>query len=201
MTVQQRFTDVSCGFRAFSRDAALRVDVRSDFEYAHESLLTWRRFGQRVIEIDLPVLAERPVGRSRMLSNVGSYAVRAAPVLLVAIRDYSPLLFFGSLAMAAFVLSLLIGGGVFVHWWRTSETAPYTSLITVSVGGMLLAVLLATVAMLADLIARLRLQVEELLYDSRRARTRAAADDVTSVGGVAGVAGVDVKRGETVRFE
>jgi len=88
ITVQQRFTDVSCGFRAFSRDAALHVDVRSDFEYAHESLLTWHRSGQRVTEIELPVLAERPVGKSRIVSNVGSYALRSAPVLLTAIRDY-----------------------------------------------------------------------------------------------------------------
>lgn len=170
VTVQQRFTDVSCGFRAFSRDAALRVDVRSDFEYAHESLLTWHRFGHRVTEIELPVLAKRPVGESRIMPSVGSYALRSAPVLLTAIRDYSPLLFFGSLAIVAFVMSMAIGAGVFVHWWRTSETAPYTSLITVSVGGTLLAVLLGTLAMLADLIARLKFQVEELLHDSRRAR-------------------------------
>ena len=184
LTVQQRFTDVSCGFRAFSRDAALRVDVRSDFEYAHESLLTWHRFGQRVTEIELPVLAERPVGKSRILSNVGSYAVRSAPVLLIAIRDYSPLLFFGSLAIVAFVALMLIG--VFVHWWRTGETAPYTSLITVSVGGLLLAVLLGTVAMLADLIARLKFQVEEILHDTRRSRKAGRVDD---------------EKRETVRYE
>jgi glycosyltransferase involved in cell wall biosynthesis len=189
ITVRQRFTDVSCGFRAFSRDAALRVDVRSDFEYAHESLLTWHRFGQRVVEMELPVLAERPSGKSRILSNVGSYALRSAPVLLTAIRDYSPLLFFGSLAIVAFVLSMLIGGGVFVHWWRTSETAPYTSLITVSVGGMLLAVLLGTVAMLADLIARLKFQVEELLHDSRRSRKAPGNERI------------DVEERETVRYE
>jgi hypothetical protein len=47
-TVQQRLTDVSCGFRAFSRDAALGVDIRSDFEYAHESLLTWHRLALRL---------------------------------------------------------------------------------------------------------------------------------------------------------
>jgi glycosyltransferase involved in cell wall biosynthesis len=88
ITVRQRFSDVSCGFRAFSRGAALLVDVRSDFEYAHESLLTWHRFGQRVTEIELPVLAERPFGKSRIMSSVGSYALRSAPVLLTAIRDY-----------------------------------------------------------------------------------------------------------------
>jgi glycosyltransferase involved in cell wall biosynthesis len=88
LIVRQRLSDVSCGFRAFSRGAALLVDVRSDFEYAHESLLTWHRFGQRVTEIELPVLAERPFGKSRIMSNVGWYALRSAPVLLTAIGDY-----------------------------------------------------------------------------------------------------------------
>lgn len=163
-----------CGFRAFTRDAALRVDIHSDFEYIHESLLTWHRFGQRVVEVELPVRAERATGESRVVSSVTHYGLRAAPVLIGAIRDYSPLKFFGSLALLAFVVSVLMGGGVFIHWWRTGETVPYTSFITVSVGGVLLAVLLGTVALLADLIARLKFQVEEVLHDSRRLRGRGA---------------------------
>ena len=59
---------------------------------------------------------------------------------------------------------------MFVHWLKTGETAPYTSLIIVSVGGVLLAVLLGAVALLADLIARLKFQVEEILHDTRKAR-------------------------------
>ena len=172
LTTKTAFTDVSCGFRAFTRDAALRVDIHSDFEYIHESLLTWHRFGQRVVEVELPVQARRPIGQSRAVSSVSHYGLRAAPVLIGAIRDYSPLKFFGSLALLVFVPSFLIGCGVFLHWWRTGETAPYTSFITVSVGGVLLGVLLAAVAMLADLIARLKFQVEEVLHDSRRLRGR-----------------------------
>jgi glycosyltransferase involved in cell wall biosynthesis len=171
-TTKRTFTDVSCGFRAFTRDAALRVDVHSDFEYIHESLLTWNRFGQRVVEVELPVHAERASGESRIVSSVTDYGLRATPVLIGAIRDYSPLKFFGSLALLAFVPSILIGFGVLVHWWRTGETAPYTSFITVSVGGVLLGVLLGAVAMLADLIARLKFQVEEVLHNSRRLRGR-----------------------------
>jgi glycosyltransferase involved in cell wall biosynthesis len=40
-----KFTDVSCGFRAMSREAALRADIHSNYEYIHESLLNWRRMG------------------------------------------------------------------------------------------------------------------------------------------------------------
>lgn len=163
-------TDVSCGFRAFTRDAALRVDVHSNFEYIHESLLNWSRFGLRIVEVSLPVLAERPCGQSRIMSSVLKYAFRSAPVLIRAIRDYSPMKFFGLMAALDFVVSMAIGFGVLVHWFRTGETQPYTQWITVSVGGVLLSFLLGTLALVADLIARLRFQVEEILYESRKSR-------------------------------
>jgi glycosyltransferase involved in cell wall biosynthesis len=184
VTVGQRFTDVSCGFRAFTRDAALRVDIHSDFEYIHESLLTWRRVGQRVVEVELPVHAERPRGASRMMSSIGGYGVRAAPVLIGAIRDYSPLRFFGSLSILAFVVSMGVGLAVFVHWLRTGETVPYTQFITVSVGGVLLSVLLGAVALLADLIGRLKFQVEEILHDARARREPGSKEaEARDVGG------------------
>lgn len=172
LTVGERFTDVSCGFRAFTRDAAIRADVHSDFEYIHEALLTWRRFGQRVVEVELPVQAQRAVGESRIMSNVGYYAWRTLPVLIGAIRDYSPLKFFGSMAVLVFVIAVSLGSFVFVHWLQTGETIPYTQFITVSVGGVLLSVLLGAVALLADLIARLKFQVEEILHASRQERRK-----------------------------
>ena len=165
-----RFTDVSCGFRAMSREAALRADIHSNYEYIHESLLNWRRLGMTIVEVALPVLAERPVGDSRMMRSVFRYGMRSLPVLIRAIRDYSPMKFFGVLALLALVPSFLAGAFVSVHWLATGETAPYTSLITLSVGGMLVGFLLGAVALLADLIGRVRFELEEMLYESRRSR-------------------------------
>ena len=164
------FTDVSCGFRAMSREAALRADIHSHYEYIHESLLNWRRLGMTIVEVALPVLAERPVGDSRMMRSVVRYGMRSLPVLIRAIRDYSPMKFFGVLALLAVVPSFCAGAFVSAHWLATGETAPYTSLITLSVGGMLFGFLLGAVALLADLIGRVRFELEEMLYESRRSR-------------------------------
>lgn len=166
----RRFTDVSCGFRAMSREAALRVDIHSDYEYIHESLLNWSRVGLTIEEVALPVLAERAIGESRIMRSVLRYGLRSGPVLIRASRDYSPMKFFGMLSLAALAPAVLAGLLVTTHWLRTGETAPYTSLITISVGGVLLGLLLGAVALLADLIARLRFQLEEMLYESRRSR-------------------------------
>jgi glycosyltransferase involved in cell wall biosynthesis len=110
-TVERQFSDVSCGFRAFTRSAALQVDIRSDFEYVHESLLKWLRGGQRVVEVEVPVRAVRAVGESRVLANVPYYALRAAPVLLAAIREYSPLKFAAAVWLLVAVATVLLGGG------------------------------------------------------------------------------------------
>jgi len=165
-----RFTDVSCGFRAMSREVALRADIHSHYEYIHESLLNWRRVGMTIEEVALPVLAERPIGESRIMSSVLRYGLRSAPVLIRAIRDYSPMKFFGMLALVALVPSIVAGLFVSWHWLLTGETAPYTSLITLSVGGVLFGFLLGAVALLADLIGRVRFELEEILYESRRSR-------------------------------
>jgi glycosyltransferase involved in cell wall biosynthesis len=164
------FTDVSCGFRAMSREAALRADVHSNYEYIHESLLNWRRLGMTIEEVALPVLAERPVGESRIMSSVWRYGIRSGPVLIRAIRDYNPMTFFGVFAVLAMAVSIPMGAFVTIHWLRTGETAPYTSLITLSVGGFLFGFLLGAVALLADLIGRVRFELEEMLYESRRSR-------------------------------
>ena len=116
-----------------------------------------------------------------MMRSTIAYAWRSGPVLIRAIRDYSPMKFFGSLFLLLFVTSFLIGFSVFVHWLRTGETVPYTSFIVVSVGGVVLSFLLGILALIADLIARLRLQVDELVYESRKGRTgREAGSDVAA---------------------
>ena len=123
-----------------------------------------------MVEVELPVQAERAIGESRVLSSVPYYSLRAAPVLLGAIRDYSPLMFFGSLALLTLVPSMIIGIGVLADWWRTGGAEPHTSLIVVSVGGVLMAVVLGSVALLADHLARMKRQVEEI---AQAARTKA----------------------------
>lgn len=95
-TAGTEFTDVSCGFRALSREAASSIDIHSDYEYIHESLLNWTRHGFRIQEVSLPVLAERRTGTSRIMHSPVRYGFRSGPVLLRAIRHHNPLRFLES---------------------------------------------------------------------------------------------------------
>lgn len=57
--------DVSCGFRAYSRDAALRATLLKGHTYTHEVVLDLAFLGMRVIEALVRVIGVRKVGRER----------------------------------------------------------------------------------------------------------------------------------------
>lgn len=69
----KKFRDVSCGFRAYSREAALHVNVMGKFTYTQEVLLDLISKGFRIMEIPVRVEGERRYGKSRISSNLAAY--------------------------------------------------------------------------------------------------------------------------------
>ena len=163
-----RFTDVSCGFRAFNHEALHRLTLFGKFTYTQEVFMDLFRKNLRILEVPLPVRGQREFGRSRVASSVLRYGLHSGMIMLRAVRDIKPLKFFGTLSLLMFLFSLGLGLGL-VGWYLTAgKTSPFTSLITVDGVALVLAFVLLTVGMLADMISRHRQITEELLYLARR---------------------------------
>jgi glycosyltransferase involved in cell wall biosynthesis len=169
------FTDVSCGFRAFNREAAYRMTLFGRFTYTQECFIDLFAKGLRIAEVPLKIRGVREHGKSRMASSVMKYAVSSLPIILRAMRDIQPLKFFGGIGMTLFIPGLLMlmwVTGWYLYTGATRPkgpiTSPFTSLI--SIGGVLVTVgfLLAVLALLADMMGRHRRITEELLYLARR---------------------------------
>lgn len=163
----KRFTDVSCGFRALTREAALRLTLFGNFTYTQEMFLDAVQKNLRIVEVPLKVRS-RAAGRSRVYANAWNYALRSAAILFRSFRDQSPLRVFGSLSAIVGGLGVAAGAFVLVHWLQTGQTFPYRSLVTVSAVLVLLGAFFATVALLADMLKRQRKILEEILYHERR---------------------------------
>lgn len=69
----RKFQDVSCGFRAYSRQAALHLNVMGKFTYTQETFLDLIFKGFRIMEIPVRVEGERQYGKSRISSNLAAY--------------------------------------------------------------------------------------------------------------------------------
>lgn len=169
-----KFTDVSCGFRAFNREAACRLTLFGRYTYTQECFIDLFSKGMRIVEVPLRVRGVREHGTSRVAGSVLKYATNSLPIIVRAMRDIQPLKFFGGIALALFIPGLLCG--LFVAGWyfytglfdNRYRTSPYTSLITISGITITLAFVMGVLALLADMMGRHRRISEEMLYLARR---------------------------------
>lgn len=163
-----KFTDVSCGFRAYSRDTALKLNLFGRFTYTQESFIDLAAKGIAMTEVSLVVRGEREHGQSRVASNLWRYGFRTLTIILRALRDWRPLLFFGSIALAFLFAGTVQLGFVSCWWLATSRTTPWTSLITLGGISAVLGITFAVLALIADQIGRSRRIQEQLLYLQRQ---------------------------------
>lgn len=168
MAANSKFTDVSCGFRCYSRDAALRLTLFGNFTYTHEVILDAVLKGMRIVEIPLIVRGERAHGNSRVANNILIYGFRWLAIFFRTLRDSSPFQVFGTLATFTGGIGVIAELFVFWHWLNTGQTFPYRSLVIVAAIFILLGAFLMTIALLADMLRRQRMLIEELLYHARK---------------------------------
>lgn len=170
--VKQRFRDVSCGFRAYSKDAYLRLILLGDFTYTHEVFLTLAFAGVPIKEVPVRVRGVREHGKSRVANNLFHYGWRTAAIILKTYRDYRPLKFFSKIAVVcffvgllflAFLMSVKMRTGMFTpHKWSGFTAAAF-------VGAGLLVFLIGIVAEMLD---RIRVSADEALFRVRRLESR-----------------------------
>lgn len=169
------FTDVSCGFRAFGREASHRLTLFGNFTYTQEVFIDLYRKGMRIMEAPLKVRGGRQYGRSRVASSLWRYAVQSSMIILRVARDTKPLKFFGGLGGLGLVGFVLLSGALLGWYAWTGRTSPFTSLIIVDGVLLIFAIQMIIVGLLADMIGRHRVITEELLYMQRQRAYNAPA--------------------------
>jgi len=160
----KKFTDVSCGFRAYTRETALKLNLFGSFTYTQETFLNLVEKGVRIKEVPLKVRGEREFGESRVANNLLRYGLKSGSIILLALRDLKPLSFFGWIGSTVSLLGAGIFVFVFVHWLLTGMTTPYKSLILVASVFLILGFLLIVMALIADMLGRIRKNQDEILF-------------------------------------
>jgi len=164
----QKFTDVSCGFRAYTRETALKLNLFGEFTYTQESFIHLASKDVRMVEVPLRVRGVREHGKSRVASNLWRYGVNAMLIILRSMRDVRPLKFFGLIAAWLLALGVSCGAFVVVWWAFTGHTSPFRSVLIGSATFLLLGFLVGVLALLADMMGRLRRTVDQVLLCERR---------------------------------
>ena len=157
--------DAPSGFRAFSREAALRLNVFSSYTYTLETII---QAGQKNMAIQsVPIATNADLRPSRLLKSIGSYVRRSMATIIRMFVVYKPFQFFIGLGALLFLTGFLIGLRFIYLLIIGDGDGHIQSLILASV---LLGIGFQTilVAFIADLLAVNRRLLEELQYRSRR---------------------------------
>jgi len=160
---KKKFTDTQCGFRAYSRESALRMNLFGKFTYTQEVLLDLAEKGFRIEEVACKVKGERE-GKSRVVQNWHSYGIKASMIIIRAIRDYKPLRFFGGIGLTFMVVGFLSALALWVRLLLLHRINPYMWVAYADAVLLIIGFLLIMLALVADMLGRQRKIQEEIIY-------------------------------------
>jgi glycosyltransferase involved in cell wall biosynthesis len=168
--------DATSGFRAYSREAALRLTVVTGFTYTLETLI--QASHKNITIAHVPIRVNGKLRESRLFRGTGSYVTRSLGTMIRVYLLYRPLRFFLSFA-ALFGAGSLALFARFLYLFLTTpgQTGHVQSLVIAGALAMIAALFVA-LGVLADLTAMNRRLLDEILVNTRLQRlgTRAGHD-------------------------
>jgi len=167
----RRYHDVSCGFRAFSRETLLRMNLFGEFTYTQESFLDLIFKNMTIIEVPVRVRGVREFGQSRMASSIPRYAFRSMKIMLRAFISYRPFRFFSSIAMACFLAGVSLLGFLAVHYIKTGAFSPHIWAGFIGGSFCFLGFTTLITGLIGDMLVRMRMNQEEMLYAFKQLRS------------------------------
>ncbi len=160
-----RVPDVTSGFRAYSRDAALRLNVFSQFSYTLESIIQAGQNQMAVIHV--PIHVNGPTRRSRLFSNLSSYLKKSIATILRIYVLYQPLRTFLYVGGVIFIMGTL-GVFRFLFFWFTGTGQGHIQSLTMSGVLLIIGFQVWMLGIIADLISVNRRLSEEILYRAKK---------------------------------
>lgn len=170
---KQTFHDVSCGFRAYSIESALRLNLYGDFTYTQETFLDMAVKCMRIVEMPMHIRGERETGTSRVAGNLWKYGYKAINIILHSYRDFWPMQFFGFIALLFILPGVALLMFLSVHRILSGSFSPhiwsgFTGGGLIAMGGLTL-----VTGLIGETLKRIRLNQELLLYYQRKHERRA----------------------------
>ena len=166
--------DAPSGFRAMTREAAMRFNVFNDYTYTLETII---QAGQKnIATTSVPVRVNSALRPSRLVKSNSSYIGRSLVTIVRIFVVYKAFRFFMSVGLAALSMGM-IGGIRYLCYLASGEGAGHVQSLILS--SILIGVGFQTMltAFLADLLAVNRRLMEDVQYRVKKMEFSAAVDD------------------------
>ena len=143
-----KIADATSGFRAFSKDAALRINVFDNYTYTLETIIQAKAKGLEIISVPINVNGE--LRESRLIKNVFDYIRRSTFTMIRMFIVYRPFRFF-ALIGALFLVPGILLGARFLYFYLSNSGSGHVQSLILSAVLILTGVQVGLIAVLADL--------------------------------------------------
>jgi glycosyltransferase involved in cell wall biosynthesis len=162
--------DAASGFRAYSREALLRLNPMARFSYCMETTIQAGYKGLAIVSV--PIHTNPKTRESRLFRSMTEHVVKSGLTILRAFVMYKPMLLFTSISGALFALALVpfVRFMVLLEWGHNSAGVHHIQSLIAGAVLMIASVLFFALGIIADLIRINRALTEDSLEQQKRER-------------------------------
>jgi glycosyltransferase involved in cell wall biosynthesis len=158
--------DTTSGFRAYTRDAALRMTIVSEFSYTLESIIQAGK--KRMAIAHVPVDTNPRTRDSRLFDSVFSYVKRSGATIVRIYAMYEPLKVFTYIGMAIFGVGFVLAlRFLYFYLFSTTYGTRFLQSLILSAVLMIVGFQVVLIGLLADVISANRKLLEDVVYRVR----------------------------------
>lgn len=157
--------DAPSGFRAYSRDAAMRMNVVNDYTYTLETIVQAGRNKMAITSV--PIRTNPELRKSRLFHSMWGYVKKSMLTILRAFMWYKPLYCFFMVALVPTIIGILIGIR-FLCYYCTGRGDGHVQSLILACTLLIIGFITFVIGMVADVIAANRRILEDTQYRVRK---------------------------------
>mgnify|MGYP003967273963 FL=1 len=163
----KKFQDVSCGFRAYSKEVLLNLNLFGQFTYTQETILDLAFKNKKLLEI--PISVQYFKNRKSFISgNLWKYSVKTLKIIINSLVSFRPLFLFGGIGLILFIFGLFFDIFIGYYYLTYGMFSPYKAYAAIGGSLNLLGVILITIGLILQSLKHIRLNQEEILYYQKK---------------------------------
>jgi len=163
---QTDIEDAPSGFRAFSRDAAMKLHVFSEYTYTLETIIQAGQKGMAIVSV--PIRKNEDLRKSRLIHSLPTYLARSFNTIMRIFMTYQPLSFFIIPGGISFGIGSLLGLRFLYFYLVTKTSSGHIQSLILAAVLLILGGLLCIMGLIADLISVNRKLLENVDYRLQR---------------------------------
>lgn len=161
--------DLTCGFRGYSKETLLRLNLPGGFTYTQETIIDaiGKNLKLKWVPVTVTYFASR---KSRVVKSIYNYVNNSARIILKAVRDVRPMKFFGIPAVILIFASLALFAYFGILYFQDFKITPYRNYLLLAITLLLVGLQFLVFALIADMIKSNRRLIEDQMYLMKKER-------------------------------